>query len=53
VPAACLTFPEEGHGFRRADTLRAVLQAELAFYSQVFGFTPADSVPPLGLGARG
>ena len=52
VPAACLTFPEEGHGFRRADTLQAVLRAELAFYSQVFGFTPADPVPPLDLGTH-
>jgi dipeptidyl aminopeptidase/acylaminoacyl peptidase len=52
VPAACLSFPEEGHGFRRADTLKAVLEAELAFYAQVFGFTPADTVPPLDLGAR-
>ena len=52
VPAACLTFPEEGHGFRRADTLQAVLRAELGFYSQVFGFTPADAVPPLDLGVR-
>ena len=50
VPVACLTFPEEGHGFRRAGTLQAVLQAELAFYSQVFGFTPADRVPALEMG---
>jgi dipeptidyl aminopeptidase/acylaminoacyl peptidase len=52
VPVACITFPEEGHGFRRADSLRAVLQAELAFYSQLFGFTPAERVPALELGVR-
>jgi dipeptidyl aminopeptidase/acylaminoacyl peptidase len=52
VPAACLAFPEEGHGFRRGETLRTVLQAELAFYSQVFGFMPADPVPPLDLGVH-
>jgi dipeptidyl aminopeptidase/acylaminoacyl peptidase len=51
VPVACLTFAEEGHGFRRAETLRAVLSAELAFYSYLFGFTPADPVPALDLGA--
>ena len=51
VPAACLTFAEEGHGFRRADTLRTVLATELAFYAQVFGFDPADALPPLDLGA--
>ncbi|HEX7964658.1 MAG TPA: S9 family peptidase [Gammaproteobacteria bacterium] len=49
VPTACLTFPEEGHGFRRADTLRRVLEAELAFYAQVFGLTPADALAPLEL----
>ena len=32
----------EGHGFRRADTIRDSLQAELAFYGSVFGFTPAE-----------
>jgi acetyl esterase/lipase len=51
VPAACLTFAEEGHGFRRADSLRAVLSAELAFYSQVFRLTPADALTALDLGA--
>lgn len=49
VPVACLSFPEEGHGFRRAETLRAVLTAELAFYAYLFGFTPADAVPKLDL----
>ena len=33
-------FPGEQHGFRRAETLRRVLEAELAFYGRVFGFDP-------------
>ncbi|HEV2111894.1 MAG TPA: prolyl oligopeptidase family serine peptidase [Gammaproteobacteria bacterium] len=49
VPAACLTFPEEGHGFRRADTLERVLATELAFYARVFGLAPADPLPALSL----
>jgi dipeptidyl aminopeptidase/acylaminoacyl peptidase len=53
VMTACLTFPEEGHGFRRAETLRRVLEAELAFYARVFGFTPADALPSLELGDSG
>ena len=53
VPAACLSFPEEGHGFRRADTLERVLAAELAFYARCFGFTPADPVPALSLEGPG
>ncbi|UFU04796.1 S9 family peptidase [Ruania halotolerans] len=34
-------FDGEGHGFRRAENKRAALEAELAFYGRVFGFTPA------------
>ncbi|MDE1886831.1 MAG: S9 family peptidase [Gammaproteobacteria bacterium] len=41
VPVECLEFPEEGHGFRRRETLQRTLEAELAFYGRVFGFTPA------------
>jgi dipeptidyl aminopeptidase/acylaminoacyl peptidase/uncharacterized protein (DUF2132 family) len=41
LPVACLFFEGEQHGFRRADTIRRVLEAELTFYGRVFGFTPA------------
>jgi len=51
VLAACLTFPEEGHGFRRAETLRTVLAAELAFYARVFLLKPAGPLIGLDLGA--
>ncbi|HEX4299290.1 MAG TPA: prolyl oligopeptidase family serine peptidase [Gammaproteobacteria bacterium] len=51
IPSACLSFAEEGHGFRRADTLRRVLGAELSFYAQVFDLAPADPLTPLDLGA--
>ena len=39
VRVAYLTFEGEAHGFRQAATLRRALDAELAFYSEVFGFT--------------
>lgn len=42
TPVAYLPIPDEGHGFRRADNARRVLEAELAFYGKVFGFTPPD-----------
>jgi dipeptidyl aminopeptidase/acylaminoacyl peptidase len=51
IPATCLSFAEEGHGFRRADTLRRVLATELAFYAQVFGLKPAEPLTPLDLEA--
>ncbi len=47
VPVAYLLFPGEGHGFRKPENVIRALQAELSFYSQVFGFTPADELPPL------
>jgi dipeptidyl aminopeptidase/acylaminoacyl peptidase len=37
---AYLTFPGEQHGFRKAETVVAALEAELSFYGQVLGFTP-------------
>jgi dipeptidyl aminopeptidase/acylaminoacyl peptidase len=48
LPHAYLTFEGEQHGFRRASTVIAALEAELSFYGQVFGFTP-PGVPVLEL----
>lgn len=48
IPHAYLTFDGEQHGFRRAETIRVALEAELSFYGQVFGFTP-PGVPKLEL----
>ncbi len=45
---ACITFEGESHGFRRADTITAALQAELSFYGQILGFTP-PGVPEIKL----
>lgn len=36
-------FEGEQHGFRKAETVVAVLEAELAFYGRVLGFAPAPS----------
>jgi dipeptidyl aminopeptidase/acylaminoacyl peptidase len=36
-----VTFPDEGHGFRRAENIQRAAEAELAFYGRVFGF-PGD-----------
>jgi len=47
VPTAYLSFEGEQHGFRRAQTIERVLQAELAFYGKIFRFTPADGYADL------
>ena len=49
LPVVCLTFAGEQHGFRRAETIARCLEAELAFYGAVFGFTPADAIAPLAI----
>jgi dipeptidyl aminopeptidase/acylaminoacyl peptidase len=48
TPYAYLTFAGESHGFRKAETIVACLEAELSFYGQIMGFTPPD-VPPVTL----
>ena len=44
IAVSYVQFPEEQHGFRRADTIRIALDSELYFYSVVLDFTPADSI---------
>ena len=41
VPHRYLRFDGEGHGFRKASTIVAALEAELAFYGEVLGFERA------------
>ena len=47
IPCAYLPFEGEQHGFRRAENIKRALEAELYFYSQVFGFDLADPVQPV------
>ena len=49
VPVAHLTFPGEGHGFRKAENIARTLEAELSFYGQVFGFAPAGGIEPVAV----
>ncbi|RNL86182.1 S9 family peptidase [Halostreptopolyspora alba] len=43
-----LEFEGEGHGLRAAESRQRALEAELAFYGRVFGFTP-PGVPEIEL----
>ncbi len=49
IPFAYLAFEDEQHGFRKQTTIVRCLQAELGFYGRVFGFKPADNLPPLDI----
>lgn len=47
IPVAYLLFQGEQHGFRRAENIKRSLEAELYFYSKIFGFEPADPIEPV------
>jgi dipeptidyl aminopeptidase/acylaminoacyl peptidase len=47
LPHAYLLFPGEDHGFRAAEHIIRSFEAELSFYGQIFGFTPADEIEPV------
>jgi len=49
LPVAYLAFAGEAHGFRRAENIQRALEAELYFYSRVFGFAPADPLEPVAI----
>ena len=49
LPTAYLPFGGEQHGFRQADNIKRALEAELYFYSRVFGFEPADDIEPVAI----
>jgi len=47
IPVAYVPFPGEQHGFRQAQNIKRSLDAELYFYSRVFGFDLAEAVEPV------
>jgi dienelactone hydrolase len=47
VPFAYIPFEHEQHGFRRAESIRRCLDAELYFYSRILGFELADHIEPV------
>ncbi len=47
LPVAYIPFEGEQHGFRKAETKQRSLEAELYFYSRVFGFETADQIAPI------
>jgi dipeptidyl aminopeptidase/acylaminoacyl peptidase len=47
LPVAYLLFAGEQHGFRQSQNIKRALDAELYFYSRVFGFETADEIEPV------
>jgi len=48
-PVAYLPFEGEQHGFRQAKNIKRSLEAELYFYSKIFGFKLADPIEPIDI----
>jgi dipeptidyl aminopeptidase/acylaminoacyl peptidase len=47
LPVAYLLFEGEQHGFRKAENIKRSLEAELYFYSKIFGFDLVDLIEPV------
>jgi dipeptidyl aminopeptidase/acylaminoacyl peptidase len=47
LPVAYIAFDKEQHGFRIAQNIKRALDAELYFYSRIFGFQLADDIEPV------
>jgi dipeptidyl aminopeptidase/acylaminoacyl peptidase len=47
LPYAYLAFEGEQHGFRKAENIQRSAEAELYFYSRVFGFELGEPVEPV------
>jgi dipeptidyl aminopeptidase/acylaminoacyl peptidase len=49
IPHAYLLFEGEQHGFRKAETIRRAIEAELSFYAQILGFELGDAIEPVSI----
>jgi dipeptidyl aminopeptidase/acylaminoacyl peptidase len=47
LPFAYVAYEGEGHGFRQAKNIKRTLDAELYFYSRIFGFPLPEPVEPV------
>ena len=46
LPVVYVPFAGEGHGFRRAESIRRALEEELAFYRRVLGLSTESGHAP-------
>ncbi|MEM3637961.1 MAG: prolyl oligopeptidase family serine peptidase [Conexivisphaerales archaeon] len=46
VPVLYMVFQGEKHGFVTSEAIKKAIEAELYFYSKLFGFNPADQIGP-------
>ncbi|MCH6560753.1 S9 family peptidase, partial [candidate division KSB1 bacterium] len=49
LPVAYVAFEGEQHGFRKAENVKRTLEAELYFYSKIFGFELVEKIEPVAI----
>ncbi|MEM8706244.1 MAG: prolyl oligopeptidase family serine peptidase [Actinomycetota bacterium] len=49
IPVSYLLFEGEQHGFRKAENVITALEAELVFFGEMLGFTPAGDLPEIDI----
>lgn len=49
LPVVYMPFFGEGHGFRKAATIKISLEAELYFYSRIFNFISLETIPTIAI----
>ena len=47
IPVALLEFEDEGHGFRKSETICTALDTEYAFYAEIFSLNPGEALPQI------
>jgi dipeptidyl aminopeptidase/acylaminoacyl peptidase len=47
IPYAYIAFAGEGHGFRKAESIKRASEAHLSFLGRMSGFEPADELEPI------
>jgi dipeptidyl aminopeptidase/acylaminoacyl peptidase len=47
IPTAYIKYPQEAHGFRKAENIKHSIQTELYFYGKVFGFELSEDIPEI------
>ncbi|HEU0075413.1 MAG TPA: prolyl oligopeptidase family serine peptidase [Dehalococcoidia bacterium] len=47
IPTAYVSYEGEYHGFTQAENIKRTLEAEIYFYSRIFGFELADDIRPV------
>lgn len=49
LPTAYILFEKEQHGFRASENIIKAIESEYFFYSQIFGFEPADNIESIAI----